>query len=154
MKIRENGMPRIGEKVTFSRTLIKERINLFTELNGDQNGIHWSQVLAQEEGFRDVVVPGFFYASFIATAMWQLGGEGTLLRNMQLTFLKPVYVGDTVTVSAEVTEIKEPLPGKRHARCVLQITIKNQNQENVIEPTTAVMYSPAREIPVLHTEPI
>lgn len=139
-------MPKVGEKVTFVRTLTKERISLFMELNGDLNGIHWSQVMAQEEGFQNIIAQGMLYAGFVGPTAWMLGGEGTLLRKIgELTFIKPVYAGETVTVTAEITEIKEPLPGKRHAHCVLQIMIKNQNQENVIKPTTAVMCVPVRK---------
>ncbi|MNY67236.1 (R)-specific enoyl-CoA hydratase [compost metagenome] len=57
----------------------------------------------------------------------KLPGEGTIHVSQQLNFLKPVYIGDTITVKLEIIEILE----KNHLK--ISSTIFNQHDEKVID---------------------
>ncbi len=74
-------------------------------------------------------------ASFISTCIGcGLPGNNALYLSQNLKFVKPVYIGDTVTASVEVTEKKD-----KHQILILKTTVENQDGEVVIEGQAAVM---------------
>lgn len=146
-----------GQKASITKKISEWMIGFFACLNDDYNEIHFSRSEAQDEGFRDVVVQGWLYTAFIPTLMWKMGGKGTLAGEINLRFIKPVFVGDIVTVSAEIIEIKEieTKEGKRYQLCKLLVFIKNQHGKDVIMPTDKiVMLVPMKKMSILHIEPV
>lgn len=132
----------VGTKSVYSRKVTKSMVAAFCRLNGDMNGIHRTVEEAHRAGFDGIVVQGMLCASFGAAAMWKLGGEGTLLGEWQkIRFIRPVLVGDTVTVEVSVFDVFPPTKSGRN-RYLVEAVFKNQRGEDVIETTQGMMFVP------------
>lgn len=131
-----------GTKITYSQKITKNMVNSFIKLTGDLNDIHCSREKAKEAGFEDIVVQGMLCASLGGTAMWKLSGHGTILGEWQkLRFIRPVKIGDTITVEAEVIEAFPPNKSGRN-RYGVSVKFQNQKSEDIIEPTEGTMFGP------------
>ena len=51
-----NGIPEVGEKARRSRETTSRDIELFTEMSGDRNPLHYDDVVARETQFGGIVV--------------------------------------------------------------------------------------------------
>jgi 3-hydroxybutyryl-CoA dehydratase len=80
----------------------------FLEDSGDVNPLHVNRDFAVENGFRDRVVYGMLTASFYSTLVGvHLPGKFSLLHGIDLSFQKPVYVGDLLMVSGAVRYLNQ-----------------------------------------------
>ncbi len=78
---------------------------------------------------------GILSAGFISNVLGtQLPGPGTIYMGQELRFVKPVYVGDTVTATVTATQ---KIPEKN--RLILDTVVTNQRGEKVITGTATVM---------------
>ena len=59
-------------------------------------------------------------------------GPGTIYLSQTMNFLLPAYIGDTITVSVTVTEIKRKI-------VMLDTIVFNQEQKKVIDGKAVVM---------------
>ena len=120
-----------GDTASFSKTFYWADAHAFSRLTGDSNRLHLNYDFAQQHLFQQPVIHGILVSSLMSTVMGtRLPGEGTVLMDEKVTYKKPVYSGDTVTASIEMTEIKsytECYIGTLTGKCV------NQNQEIVAE---------------------
>lgn len=116
----------IGDVETFTKTMTETDIILWVGLTGDLNPVHIDAEYSKTTRFKDVIVPGLMVAGLISTVVTQLT-LGNVYSGQTLKFLKPVYVGDTVTAVATVVE---KIEGKRRVR--IKTECFNQKDELVI----------------------
>jgi 3-hydroxybutyryl-CoA dehydratase len=103
----------VGERVSFARTFSEGDMTLFIGSTWDVNPYHTDEGFAAQTRFGRRILPGLLPAS-MAT---HLGGLwGFLATEMNLEFVGPVYVGDTVTIECEIVAVEEPRR-KVRARC-------------------------------------
>ena len=96
----------VGLSHTLTRTIDGEKVAQFIQLCGDQNPIHYDETYAAQTPFKRPIAHGFLTASFFSPIFGlHLPGPGAIYVSHNLRFLKPVYVGDTVEVSAIVTKV-------------------------------------------------
>ena len=96
---------RIGQKAGLSRTLSKEDIDLFAVMSGDVNPAHLDEVYANNTIFQGVIGHGMWPGALISTVLGTLlPGPGTIYISQELSFRKPVRIGDKVDVSVTVRE--------------------------------------------------
>ena len=94
---------KIGDKAEVTHTITDSDISKFVDLTGDDNKLHINNEFASKTEFKKTVVHGMLGASFISTLIGtKLPGDGALWFSQTLEFLKPVRVGDTIKVLAEV----------------------------------------------------
>jgi acyl dehydratase len=97
--------------VTAGRTLTEADIVNFAGLSGDYNQIHVDAVYSQNTPFGQRVAHGMLVLSIALGLTVQTGMmEGTILAFREVNewkFIKPVYIGDTMHVELDVTEVKE-----------------------------------------------
>lgn len=99
-------LPGITE--AFTHTVTEADMDLFYRLTGDDSPIHRSDGYAESRGFSGRVVYGMLCAGFVSTlAGVYLPGEHCLLHSLEVTFAKPVYLGNELTVRGTVTEVNE-----------------------------------------------
>ena len=85
--------------------------------------------------FGQRIAHGMLSAGFISNVLGtQLPGPGTIYLGQELRFVKPVYVGDTVTATVTTTQ---KIPEKN--RLILDTVVTNQRGEKVITGTATVM---------------
>lgn len=116
----------IGDVETFTKTITQTDMILWVGLTGDMNPVHIDREYAATTRFQDVIVPGLMVAGLISTVMTQ-STFGNVYSGQTLKFLKPVYVGDTITAVATVIE---KMDGKRRVK--IRTECYNQKDELVI----------------------
>ena len=103
----------VGERVVFMRTFTDGDMAMFIGSTWDVNPYHTDERFAAETRFGRRILPGLLPAS-MAT---HLGGLwGFLATEINIEFLAPVYVGDTVTLEVEIVAVEEARQ-KLQARC-------------------------------------
>lgn len=98
----------IGMKESFSVVITEEMRDKFRDITGDVNPLHNDEEYALSMGHKSCVVFGMMSASFLSTlAGVYLPGKKSLIQSTEVNFRKPVYIGDTLTISGEVTDKNE-----------------------------------------------
>lgn len=78
----------------------------YAQASGDKNPIHLDDAVAQKAGLLRRVVHGLCTMSFAARAITEgfAGGEPGRLRRLALRFVRPVYLGEVLTLNAQVLQ--------------------------------------------------
>ena len=132
----------IGDSASLSRMLSKDDIALFAIMSGDVNSAHLDESYAQASMCGHHIIGHGMWAGAVVSAVLgtRLPGPGTIYVEQDLQFLKPLGLGDTITVTITA---KEKRPEKRII--IFDCQCKNQNSEAVVTGT-AVTMAPAEKI--------
>lgn len=123
-----------GQRASLSRTFTDEDVRRFVEITGDANPLHVDDDFAASAQFRRRIVHGMLSASLFSTLVgMRLPGTGAIYRSQTLRFLRPVFVGDTVTAHAVVRSVDR----SKH-RLGIEAWIENSAGERVVEGTGEV----------------
>ena len=137
----------IGDGASLVRRVTNRDIQLFAAVSGDVNPAHVDALYAKSSHFHGIIAHGMLGASLISTLLGtRFPGPGTIYLGQSLKFLKPVRVGDTLTVTVAVSAL-DPV---RH-RLVLTTTCVNQSGETVIAGEAEVM-APLEKLRIRRTE--
>jgi len=97
---------RIGQQISYSQTITDSDIKCFAGISGDHNPVHVDEVYASNSRFGKRIAHGLMSAGFFSALFGtKLPGPGCVYVEQTLKFLRPVFIGDTVTASVEVTNI-------------------------------------------------
>lgn len=125
----------IGESFSITKTITETDVVTFAGIVGDFNPIHVDKEFAEKSMFGQRLAHGMLSASFISAAIGTgLPGINSIYMSQDSRFLKPVFIGDTITAKVEVTE---KIDEKR--RLVLHTTVTNQRGEMVIDGEAKIM---------------
>ena len=121
----------VGMTASFKKIITKEMEDSFRTITGDENPLHKDDDFAAEVSggsFKGHAAFGMMTASLYSTvAGMYLPGRYSLIHSFdEISFMKPVFVGDELTVDAEVIDKDEALKMIR-----LKIVIKNQDNKKV-----------------------
>lgn len=130
--------PQIGAYARRTRTVAHRDIELFTEITGDRNPIHYDDELARSTRFGGIVVQGGVTTGLLnALVAEQLPGPGSVFLEVSWRFLAPVRPGDVITAEATVTDTREDKPVT-----TLATRITNQDGVAVVDGTAVVWRDP------------
>lgn len=119
----------IGHKESFTVTVTESDRDKFRDITGDVNPLHNDPEYAKSMGHDKCVVFGMLTASYLSTlAGVYLPGEKSLIQKTDVAFRKPVYIGDTLTVSGEVIEKNDTFN-----LLTVKVEIKNQDDVKVVK---------------------
>lgn len=125
----------IGDAASLKRVLSHADIQAFATVSGDVNPAHLDQDYAEHTLFHGVIAHGMWGGALISALLGtKLPGPGTIYLEQQLQFLKPVRIGDELTVSVTVTEREEE---KKRLR--LHCEIHNQKAQCVVSGSAYVI---------------
>jgi acyl dehydratase len=125
----------VGDKVSLAKVFTQEDVERFSELSLDTNPIHLDPDYAKSTTFGRRVVHGMLVASLFSGLLGKkLPGEGSIYLGQSLRFKAPVYPGDEITATVEVTEVRQDKP-----IVTLQTTCTNAEGKVVIEGEAVVM---------------
>ena len=131
-----NGAPRPGERAQLTRTVTARDIELFTEMSGDRNPLHYDEAAARASRFGEIIVQGGITSGILnAVVAERLPGPGTVFLEANWRFLAPVRPGDDITGAVEVLEAREDKPITR-----LRTTVTRQDGTVALDGT-AVCYT-------------
>lgn len=102
---------KVGDTARRSRTVTSRDIELFTEMTGDRNPLHYDAELASRTTFGGIVVQGGVTTGLLnAVVAEDLPGPGSVFLNLNLDFHAPVRPGDEITAEVEVLEARDDKP--------------------------------------------
>jgi 3-hydroxybutyryl-CoA dehydratase len=98
----------VGMTVATQNTVTEQDVVDFARVSGDNNPLHMDEAYAKTTLFGGRIAHGALTASYISAIMGNdLPGPGAVFMELNLKFVRPVRIGDTVNSSAEVVEMIE-----------------------------------------------
>ena len=96
--------PGLSESLT--KTVTERDVELFGEVSGDKNPVHFDEEYAKGTIFRGRIAHGMLSASYISTVLgMQIPGPGTIFMSATTRFKAPVRIGDAVVTTCTVREV-------------------------------------------------
>ena len=122
----------VGQKATRSNTFTQRHVDLYAEISGDRNPLHFDEDFVGRTAFGRPVVHGGLTSGILnALVAEDMPGPGTVFMKMELEFTAPVYVGDTITAAATVTDLHSHKPV-----CTLEVEVTREDGAVVLRGTT------------------
>jgi acyl dehydratase len=130
--------PRVGQTASRSRLVTRRDIELFTEISGDRNPLHYDDEAAARTRFGGIVVQGGVSTAILnAVVAEELPGPGSVFLQLDLRFLAPVRPGDVITGTVEVTAARSDKP-------ITDLVVRVTRDDDVVAVEgTAVCYTVA-----------
>src|SRR6476661_3344361 len=127
----------VGMSAEMSRTVTSEAIVAFAEATGDFNPVHVDEEAGKASLFGKRIAHGMLGAGLISAVLgMKLPGAGTIYLGQNLSFKKPVFIGDTITAEAELVTMTDK--GKFFI-CEIKTICYNQDGEVVIDGLAIVI---------------
>jgi acyl dehydratase len=124
----------VGQTATRTRQVTQRDIELFTEMTGDRNPLHYDEDLAAASRFGGLIVQGGVTTGLLNALVAQdLPGPGSVFLHVDWSFRAPVRPGDEITAEAEVLEVRADKPIAK-----LRTTITDQDGTTVVDGTALV----------------
>ena len=128
----------VGQTATRTRTVTARDIELFTEMTGDRNPLHYDEQIATASRFGGIIVQGGVTSGLPnALVAEDLPGPGSVFLRVDWSFKSPVRPGDQITAEAEILEMRDDKP-----IFTLRTTITNQDGTVVLDGTALVYREP------------
>ena len=128
----------IGDRFSTSREVTDEVIRKFAEVSGDYNPIHLDEEFAKTTRFGRRIAHGMLSGAFISAVLGNEFRERKIVYLSQtLKFTAPVFLGDTVTATGTITNIRED-----RGIVTLETVCTNQNGETLVKGEAVVMILP------------
>jgi acyl dehydratase len=129
----------VGDTARRTRKITTRDIELFTELTGDRNPLHYDSLLAGRSRFGGIVVQGGVTSGLLnAVVAEDLPGPGSVFLHVDWSFRAPVRPGDEITAEVEVTAVRDDKPVTN-----LSTVITDQDGVVVLEGTAVVWRDPS-----------
>jgi acyl dehydratase len=126
--------PQVGDKAARTRTVRERDIELFTDLTGDRNPLHYDREAAAGSRFGGIIVQGGVTSGLLnAVVAEDLPGPGTVFLHVEWDFKAPVRPGDEITAEVEVLDARHDKPLTK-----LRTTITNQDGTVVLDGSALV----------------
>jgi 3-hydroxybutyryl-CoA dehydratase len=94
----------IGQQASLTKTITEDDVATFAGLIGDMNPLHVDAEYARNSRFGRRVAHGMYTGGLISAVLGnRLPGPGSIYLSQQIEFLAPVFIGDTITATAEIT---------------------------------------------------
>src|SRR4051794_24777294 len=128
----------VGQTATRTRTVRERDIELFTELTGDRNPLHYDQAASARSRFGGIIVQGGVTSGLLnAVVAEDLPGPGSVFLHVDWSFRSPARPGDTITAEVEVLSRRDDKPIAE-----LRTTIVDQHGTVVLDGTAVVYREP------------
>lgn len=130
----------IGDKAEFTKTVTEYDVYSLAGVTGDFNPAHIDSEYANESIFGKRIAHGILSAGFISNVLGtQLPGPGVIYLQQISKFLKPVFMGDTITAHVEVIDKDE---AKNRVR--LRTYCTNQHNQTTFDGEALMMPATAK----------
>ena len=119
----------VGDVANRTLALTPEHVEMYAAITGDRNPLHFDEEFAAGTKFGRLVVQGGLTTGLLhALVAMDMPGPGTVFLSQNWKFTAPVYIGDTITATAEVLSVHESKPVTQ-----LAITVVRDGEEVVLE---------------------
>jgi len=141
----------IGDTVTYTRLITNQEVEAFAAISGDHNPLHLDPEYAATTAFGECIAHGMLTGALISAAIaMQLPGPGSVYLSQNIQFRAPVFLGDTLTVTLEVTDkhgkrpwvtlrcMVENQAGKAVAKGEAQVAAPTEKETVTVVPPPAI----------------
>ncbi|HEX8246845.1 MAG TPA: MaoC family dehydratase [Pyrinomonadaceae bacterium] len=129
---------KIGDKFSTSKQITDAVVRGFAELSGDYNPIHLDDEFAAGTRFGKRIAHGMISGALISAVLgYELKDRKIVYLSQTLKFTAPVFIDDTVTATATVTNIRED-----KNIVIVETICTNQSGETVVKGEAAIMVLP------------
>ena len=119
---------RTGEKDSIVKVFTDNDLTTFAEITCDYNPMHLDDDYVGETSFGKKIAHGMHVSALISAVVGtKLPGPGTIFLTQSMSYLSPVFVGDSITAEVEIMEIA------RKGFVFLNLSCRNQDGVTVIE---------------------
>jgi len=109
-------------------TVTAEHVRSYGEITGDHNPLHFDPDFAARTRFGRLVAQGGLTTGILhALVAEDMPGPGTVFLEQAWKFTAPVYIGDTITATAEVLSMHDSKPV-----CELSVEVARDDGEVVL----------------------
>jgi 3-hydroxybutyryl-CoA dehydratase len=122
-----------GTREVTVRTITAEDVDRFAQISGDLNPIHLDAEFAATTPFGRRVAHGLLTGAIVSATHTKLTGPGFVYLGQELNFRAPVHIGDTLTATVTVVEVKA---AKRVL--VLESVVTKQDGTRVLDGRSAL----------------
>lgn len=132
------GKPSPGASAERRRETSMRDVELFAEMTGDRNPLHFDERLMRKTQIGARSLPGGVVSGILnAIVAGDLPGPGTVFLGVDWQFRKAVRVGDTITGRVEVLTVRDDKPV-----CTLKTEVLNSDGEICLSGTAATYTLP------------
>ena len=129
---------KIGDSFSTERHVTDELIRKFADVSGDYNPIHLDEEFAKTTRFGKRIAHGMLSGAFISAVLgYEFKERKIVYLSQSMKFTAPVFIDDTVTATATVTNIRED-----KGIVTLETVCTNQNGETLVKGEAVVMVLP------------
>jgi len=127
-------MLKVGDVISIPVTITEEMVQMFAKCTGDTNPIHLSDEYAAKTRFGRRIAHGMLTGGIISRVLALNLGTGGIYLGQSLKFLKPVFIGDTITVDVTITAFRA-----ERGIATMSTNVRNQNGETVVKGDATIM---------------
>lgn len=96
----------VGQRSRLTISFTEASVDAFMMLTGDRAPIHSDVAYARAMGYPERIVHGMCVASHFSTILGiHLPGPSTVIHSVQLSFAKPIFIGQTVNYIVDVARL-------------------------------------------------
>lgn len=128
----------VGDRLSFTKTLVDEDVAAFADISGDTNRLHLEADFAEASRFGDRIAHGTLVSGLISAALARLPGL-TIYLSQDMTFLAPAYIGDRLTATVEIVDDLED------NKYILSTNVHNESDKQLIKGEAVVLIDPVPE---------
>lgn len=125
----------VGQSTFMKCVASRHIIDEIARVSSDKNPIHLSESYASNTRFGRCIAHGLFCLGMISALLAnELPGEGAILLSQNVSYKRPVFIGDEITASVEITRIE-----REKRQIELKTICTNQASEIVLDGSVIVM---------------
>lgn len=95
----------VGDSFSWSRTVTMEDVRAFADVTGDDNPIHIDEEAGRASRFGQPVVHGVYVLGLASKVLGRdFPGPGSIAVALSAKFLRPIPVGEEVTIEVKVAD--------------------------------------------------
>ena len=129
---------KIGDKFSTTKQITDGVVRAFAELSGDFNPIHLDEEFAKTTQFGKRIAHGMISGALISAVLGnEFRGLKIVYLSQTMKFTAPVFIDDTVTATATVTNIRED-----KQIITLETICTNQAEKVVVKGESMIMILP------------
>lgn len=136
----------IGDACEFTKTVSESDVYGFAGITGDFSQMHTNEAFMQKTMYKTRIVHGVLSFAFGSTAstLIQLQAKSPIPSVSygydRLRFIKPVFIGDTLTAKYTITEIDN-----EKLKSVAKVEVFNQHDDIVVAANHILKFFPLEE---------
>ncbi len=118
-----------GQQYQTTHLITDAEIQAFAAVSGDHNPVHLDEEYARQTPFGARIAHGMFLGGLLSGILGtKFPGPGSIYLSQSLKFLRPAYLGETITLKITVLDVRADKPIVR-----LSTQILNQDGQTILE---------------------